>query len=375
MRVVDLAPLPPTSPGTASSHVQEADRALAVPKVSDPTSSMALAVLDALPVGVLIQPPNGPCWANTELRRIWRRRDFDAPGPGEFDESLEPPLRRSRSSGWPVPDMAPRTRSWTHHQLRRQDGTLGSVVVTARRINLGSATKLDATFVVEDSRSESDAHVRRAFLAMIGHELRTPITSIVGGAELLRAKLDDATRHEVTDLLIDEANHVHQLVAQLTALSTLQSADGPGPEPVHLVHLVRSVGSREAARRRIDLSVPKLDPTIPAALGDEGSISQVLAILIDNAAKHAGPGAEIRIEVERAGANVVVHVLDRGPGLPDVDRERLFELFERAGAKGAGTGIGLYVARQVITSMGGTLSAAPRAGGGADFAFSLPVAT
>ena len=342
---------------------------------SSPAPFFALAVLDAMPVGVLIHQPAGTCWLNRELRRIWRRADPGEPASGEFERAVEPSLRSPSPADWPVPEVAGRNSSWASHQLRRQDGTICSVLVSRRRISVPSSAPLEATFVVEDARPESDAHVRRAFLAMIGHELRTPITSIVGGAELLRGTLDDATRDEVTNLLVDEANRIHQLVTQLTALSTLESAESPGPEPIHLVHLVRSVGSREGARRRIDLGVPRLDPTIPAGLGDEGSVAQVLGILIDNAAKHGAPSPEIEIKVEHHGSEVVVHVLDRGPGLPDVDPERLFDLFERAGASDAGTGIGLYVARQIMASMGGRIWAAPRSGGGADFAFALPVAT
>jgi signal transduction histidine kinase len=337
---------------------------------------MARAVLEALPVGVLIEDPDASTWMNAELRRIWRRHDADSPEPGSFERSLVPALRGSRRAGWPVPDMFGHERSWKTYQLRRGDGTIGPVLITTRRLAVGWSAALEATFVVEAARPESEASVRRTFLAMIDHELRTPITSIVGGAELLRGNLDGPTREEVTDLLVEEANRVHRLVGQLTSLSGLRSAESLGLEPVHLIHLVRAVGSREAARRRgVRIKLPSLDPPLPAALGDEGSIAQVLAIFIDNAAKHGAPSAAIDIEVEDAGREVVVHVLDRGPGLPDLDQERLFDLFERAGATQAGTGIGLYVARQLVLTMGGTVRAAPRMGGGADFSFSLVAAT
>ena len=339
--------------------------------------AVAYAVLDAMPVGVLIETGAGASWINGELRRILRQGDTGQLENGEFERSVEPPLSRASGSGWPVPTMARAPESpWTVHQLRRRDRTTCACLITRRRVQIGSSGPVDATFVVEDARAESDAYVRGAFLAMIGHELRTPITSIVGGAELLRGgTLDAPTRDEVTDLLVEEANRVHHLVAQLAALSSLQPAQAAGPEPVHLVHVARAVGGREAARRRgVRVRLPAVDPTIPAALGDEAAIAQTLEVLIDNAAKHGGSAGDLEIAVERVSDEVVVHVLDRGPGLSDGDHEQLFELFERAGASDAGSGIGLYVARQLMLGMGGRIWATTRDGGGADFALALPVA-
>jgi K+-sensing histidine kinase KdpD len=232
---------------------------------------------------------------------------------------------------------------------------------------------------MESAPREPDARLRRAFLAMMGHELRTPLSSILAGAELLHgARLDDKTRDEVTGLVVDEANRVNILIEQLTALTLLHTIGSvAASEPVHLLHLVRKVGGREARRRSgVSLRLPRLDETNTIALGDEAFVAQVLTILIDNAAKYAANG-DVDVTVEHAGDEIAVRVLVRGPGLRGTDPAKLFELFERAPlheGDGRGTGIGLYVASQIVAAMHGRIWAADRPGGGADFGFALPVA-
>jgi signal transduction histidine kinase len=238
-----------------------------------------------------------------------------------------------------------------------------------------------ATYVIESGQREPDARLRQAFLATMGHELRTPISSIVASAELLQGgRLDDVTRDEVTRLLVEEANRVNILIELLTSLTALQSPGAAATsEPVHLVHLARRVGARERRRRSgLRLRLPSLDESRCVALGDDVFVAQVLTILIDNAAKYAAPTDAVEITVELAGDEIAVHVLDRGPGLQRTDPAKLFELFERAGpdrGDGRGTGVGLYVASQIIAAMHGRIWASDRPGGGADFAFALRKAT
>jgi signal transduction histidine kinase len=232
---------------------------------------------------------------------------------------------------------------------------------------------------IDISSREARRHLHRTFMAIVGHELRTPITSIVAGAELLHgSQLDEATRSEVAALLIEEADRVHVLVEQLTALTLLQSTGSfLASEPVHLVHLARKIGIRESARRAgLDLRIPLLNSTPGIALGDESYVAQVLTILIDNATKYAGSAGTVEILVRPIGGEVAVHVLDRGPGLGRAEPERLFDLFERSAVQGVkGSGIGLYVVRQIMVAMQGRVWAKDRAGGGADFGFALPAIT
>ena len=343
---------------------------------------IARSTLEEMPLGILIEDDRGRCWTNRELLRIWGRAGRTSVEAGELDGDLRPGPPRLARGGHPRPmrPIAGTARRWRHFILQRRDGTTVAVRVSRARFPGRSGASYRVAYVMQAGPREPDARLRQAFLAMIGHELRTPIASIVGGAELLHHRaLDQATQEEVTGLVMEEANRVHLLIEQLTALTLVQSADAPlEAEPVHLVHLVRRVGAREARRRvGLDVRLPPLDAPRPVALGDEGFIAQVLAILIDNAAKHASSSSCVELTVEPARDRVAVHVLDRGPGLPAGAPARLFELFERAfpnAASPAGSGIGLYVAKQIIAAMGGSIWAKARAGGGADFGFSLPVA-
>ncbi len=253
----------------------------------------------------------------------------------------------------------------------RPDGVARNAPVSAATDPASDGVRIDEHGALAGPR------MHEAFLAMIAHELRTPITSIVAGAELLRGMDLDPARHaEVANLLVEEAHRVHILVEQLSALTLIQSGGTMiASEPVHLLHLARRVGAREAARRSdLELWVPDLGSGGTIALGDEGTIAQALTILIDNAAKYGKSSRGVEIAVRPAGEEVAVHVLDRGPGLQGADPDELFGLFRRAKqhAQVAGSGIGLYVARQIVLAMDGRVWAKDREGGGADFGFALP---
>ena len=116
---------------------------------------------------------------------------------------------------------------------------------------------------------------------------------------------------------------------------------------------------------------------LSAVRGDPTYVEQIVRNLLTNAVRYgAASGSGVQITAEETGGEVIVHVLDRGPGFGDADRERLFELFYRSDAARAvpgGAGIGLFVCRNLIEAMGGRIWAHPREGGGADFGFSLQV--
>jgi signal transduction histidine kinase len=349
----------------------------------EPHAASAEAVLLAMPIGVLIEDAQGSCWINAELRRIWRYDSPDPPRAGAFRRDLHAHPRPDAPGDLLRAAFGASVAQgrWHLEVLQRCDGTTIPVRVMDQPLRGRDGAVLNATYVMETGRHQPDARLRQAFLAMIGHELRTPVSSIVAGAELLHgARLDEVTRDEVTGLVVEEAHRVNILIEQLTSLTLLHSIGSAATsEPVHMLHLVRRVGAREARRRSdVRLRLPRLEPGRIIALGDEAFIDQVLTILIDNAAKYAAPNADLELTVEQAGDEVAVHVLDDGPGLQGTDPGRLFELFERAplhAGDGRGTGIGLYVASQIVSAMHGRIWAADRPGGGADFGFALPVIT
>jgi two-component system sensor histidine kinase KdpD len=109
---------------------------------------------------------------------------------------------------------------------------------------------------------------------------------------------------------------------------------------------------------------------------DATYVEQVVRNLLSNAAKYAGAGARVEALVEAAGDEVLVRILDDGPGFPPGEADRLFELYYRSpstAGSASGAGIGLFVCARLIRAMGGRIWAAPRAGGGSEFGFSLKV--
>jgi PAS domain S-box-containing protein len=216
-----------------------------------------------------------------------------------------------------------------------------------------------------------------AFLGLLSHELRTPVTSIYGTASLIAR---DPQRADVPDLLRDiqeESDRLVRIIDDLLVLSRLdRGLIQLVPEPILLQRLVRQVMA-DVARRgpeaKFQLDVPSL---LPAAIADATALRQVLYNLLSNAAKYAGPEGPITIEARALDDQLEVCVLDEGPGLGD-DPEQLFDLYYRAphtAVRAPGTGIGLYVTRALMTAMGGSVQGWTRDTGGASFRLRIPLA-
>jgi two-component system, OmpR family, sensor histidine kinase RstB len=203
----------------------------------------------------------------------------------------------------------------------------------------------------------------KLLLANCSHELRTPLARIRLGLERLAADPDDPIRGELRrsvaelDALIDEM----LLASRLDALNSLERA-----EDVDLLALA----AEEAAH--FDRSVEG-QPII--VHGDPGLLRRMIRNLLANAERHGGGASRIHVDAEASGAARLV-VEDRGPGVGDGDRERIFEPFYRGRSAGAtleGAGLGLAIVRQIARAHGGEVSYAPVEGGGSRFSVTLPV--
>lgn len=228
--------------------------------------------------------------------------------------------------------------------------------------------------VADERRRE---HVMRsAFLDIIAHELKTPLVTIYGGLEtvaLHAATLEPAARDELLADARAETRRLVRLVDDLVVLSRLEHGLLPDLlEPLMLSHMSRVVVEAFTASTGIEvaLSVPG---DVPPVRGEASYVEQVLRNLLSNAVKYGRPPYEVAV---RVGAyEVTVRVLDAGDGLP-ADHARLWELYYRdpSAARGRpGTGIGLFVCRELIALMGGRMWATDRPTGGAEFGFALPV--
>lgn len=223
------------------------------------------------------------------------------------------------------------------------------------------------------------AQLRDAFVGVISHELRTPITTIYGTSKMLRRSVERMTPAERADAIGDieaEADRLRRLVEDLLVLSRAEGGRVVlDREPILLRHVVRRVVSGEGARWPDRTFTIAVSPDLPLVVAEETYVEQVMRNLLSNAAKYSAPGSEVRIEVNAEGAEVCVRVVDQGIGLGTTEPDRLFDLFHRAPAatrKAGGAGIGLFVCRELVRAMNGRIWAVARPEVGAEFGFALP---
>jgi len=290
--------------------------------------------------------------------------------------ALAPEVAESTKRDW-ADAVASRT-PWNHELIvQGADGRRRTVLSRGLPIADESGKVTSWAGINLDITDRKDAEAfREAFLGILSHELRTPITSIYAASTLLeRPGLETGRRDELIGDIGHEAERLRRLVDDLVILSRAERGTIQVPtEPVPLHHVMRRV-CEQARRRhpsnRLELSVA---PALPVARADEDFVEQIVWNLLENAAKYGPPDGEIEVIVDAPDGSPRVRVLDRGPGINPAEAERLFEVFYRSerAARVAGSGIGLFVAHRLVESIGGTIWARQRDDGpGAEFGFRL----
>jgi PAS domain S-box-containing protein len=224
--------------------------------------------------------------------------------------------------------------------------------------------------------------IRSDFVATSSHELRTPLAAIYGAIRTLRRSdiaLPEEQREAFLEMIEREAEHLRGISNQLLITGQLDAGKlSPALRPVDVVTLVNdvlaaaAVGSDGAAVFRF---APGAEPL--HALADSGMLRQVVANLVDNAIKYSPDGGEIHLSVTNSHRRIEIAVSDTGIGVPADAQARIFEKFFRADpnlSRGVGgTGLGLYIARQLTERMNGRLTLRSTAGRGSTFAVELPI--
>src|SRR5690349_10858960 len=246
-------------------------------------------------------------------------------------------------------------------------------------VEAGGETILVLRDVTEQRQREA---VRETFIGVLSHELRTPITTIFGGARILSREdsgLDEATRREIFGDVAEEAERLKRLIEDVVALNRFGESDADvGREPVLLQRVVPGVVASEEERWPEVSFSTTIQPGLPTVMADPTYLEQIVRNFLTNAAKYAGTGARIRVvvELDESSDEVVVRVVDDGPGIESSEAERLFDLFYRSPTTAnstSGAGIGLFVCARLIRAMGGRIWAKPLTTGGAEFGFALRV--
>ena len=226
-----------------------------------------------------------------------------------------------------------------------------------------------------DQRTESEGRLRQ-FVADASHELRTPVTTIRGYAELFRTgalddpdELDEAMRRTE-----QEAVRMGSLVDDLLQLARLDQGRPPDRGPVELVALANDA-VRDALAVAPERAITVVADGELVIQGDEARLRQVVANLVGNALVHA-PGAPIEVRVRAADGAAVLEVADEGPGMAPADAARAFERFYRADASRSrhhgGSGLGLAIVEASVRGHGGTVALASTPGHGTTVTVTLP---
>jgi len=215
------------------------------------------------------------------------------------------------------------------------------------------------------SRAEQKRLVQDA-----GHELRTPLTSLKTNLSVLRRhpQMEAEVRTGVLDDLDAEVAELTDLVNELVAVASGELEQEP-PQRVDLAALATAVSERVGRRRTREIRVTIERPAIVDA--PPSALDRAITNLVDNACKFDTSGGAIDVSVN--GGELTV--LDRGPGVPDGDRDRIFDRFHRAESARSmpGSGLGLSIVREVVERCGGSVRVDDREGGGAAIGFSLPL--
>jgi two-component system sensor histidine kinase KdpD len=233
-----------------------------------------------------------------------------------------------------------------------------------------------ATEAAEAQRQKHAAALRTALLSAVGHDLRTPLTSIKAAISSLRdpeLRLSEADSDELLATVEESTDRLHALVDNLLDSSRLATgAITPALHPVGYDEVVLRALSGLDGARAVEVDI---DESLPHVLADAGLLERVVANVVDNALRY-GRGSPVAIRASAHANQVELRVVDHGPGIPPGSAATMFTPFQRLGDRDitSGIGLGLSVAQGFTDAMGGTITVEDTPGGGATLAISLPSA-
>ncbi len=242
-----------------------------------------------------------------------------------------------------------------------------SVAAAIAKAGLYEAERANVAKLLESDRMKSQ------FVASVSHELRTPITSIRGAVAASRRTDVPEQREELLDVVDRQSGRLQAMVEEMLVAARMQEeASRPTMGSIDLCELVRVTAmDSELANRPVSLELPER----AVVRAEPEAVRRILTNLIENAHKYGV--APVRVAVQVADEQVVISVIDRGPGIAPDQRERIFERFYRVDPNGTkpGMGLGLSIVRGLVESCGGTVWVEDAPGGGAAFRVSLRAGT
>lgn len=283
----------------------------------------------------------------------------------------------SNASDLSVPDItALDSQYWRgEFEARRKDGSLVAVEGQTTSVALP-----DGTVCVVGLRDISERRalqrMQQDFIAMVSHELQTPLTSLKGYAQFMQRR--ETYSAKAVDTILSQVNRLERLIGDLLALTRLESGRLElRRAPLDLVALVRSSVEQAAqlsADHHVSLDVPAEPLT---GCWDQDRLTQILDNLLTNAIKYSPGGGEIRVRVEDLADEAQVTISDNGVGIPPEALPYLFQRFYRVSnphTNAQGLGLGLYITKALVDAHGGQIRAESTVGQGTTISFTLPYA-
>jgi two-component system sensor histidine kinase KdpD len=255
--------------------------------------------------------------------------------------------------------------------------TLAERLVPALEALLAAALDREALTreVVETSALRRSDEIKTAVLRAVSHDLRSPLTAILAaGDALASATLDEEDRRELAAGIRSEGGRLSRLVDKLLDLSRLEAgAAEPRRDWTSVDEIIRAAAEHTGAGPdRLKLTI---DADLPLIEGDPAQLERAVANLLENALRH-GEGHPVSVRARASGGRILVRVVDRGPGIPIPEQDRIFEPFYRAPGghdSGPGSGLGLAIVRGFVEANGGWVRVESLPGQGASFVIGLPI--
>ena len=325
-----------------------------------------------LPVSDLAARTRSTQWSE-DVARDGRLFDPDI-GPPEAAESgaraaLSAPLEWGEELMGVVTFHSSETRLWSASDIELLEAAAREVSVALHHAHAYDHAVRTAAKLREVDR------MRRDLVSVVSHELRSPMTVIAGIADILKRRLEQTTpeaRTELVDILGREARRLARLVSQVLDVEAIERGGLKLHRETHdLAELARAAVTDAGVAERARVII---EPGDALASLDADAIKQVFLNLLSNAAKFGPENSPITIVIAGDEDDVQAAIADEGPGIPEDEIPRLFQMFSRLdGAAGQpGSGIGLYASKAIVERHGGSIWVESAPGGGARFCFRLP---
>jgi len=272
---------------------------------------------------------------------------------------------------------------WFYSLLRLEygdDGTAAPISIVGYALDIADRKAAEEAARAARADAERANRAKSEFLSRMSHDLRTPLNSIIGFAQLLELDAAGPEQREAVTQIMRGGRHLLELINEVLDLARIEAGQlSLSPEPVAVWEAVKDaveLCAPLAAARDIALEAAVTEECQVHVRADRQRLTQVLLNLLSNAVKYNRHGGGIRVTCAATPAGRQIRVTDTGPGIPEALRSRLFTPFERldAGPAIEGTGLGLAVSRSLAHAMGGRIGVDSEVGRGSTFWIELPVA-